>query len=57
MKPAERRIRRQQIDLAKASVQRWSEALSKFLPGTVAYIAAKHRINEAQKTLDNLQGK
>lgn len=55
MKPAERRIRRQEIDLAKASLQRWKDALSKSTPGTVAYIAAKYKLGEVQRKLDALK--
>lgn len=55
MRPAERRIRRQQIDSAKASLQRWKDAVAKFKPGTLPHSRASEEVNKAQYRLDALK--
>lgn len=56
MKPAERRFRRQQIDSAKASIERWKQAKARFTPGTMPHSRASYELTKAQEHLDSLKG-
>lgn len=56
MKPAERPIRRQQIDSAKASLQRWKDAVAKFKPGALPHSRASEEVAKAESRLAYLKG-